>query len=303
MKLFYYKDLIGNFGDDMNAWLWPKVFGEIFDENTDYTFVGIGTILNQNLPIDTNRLIFGSGYGYGDVPVIEKHDKIFFVRGEYTARILGINKSLAITDPAILVKIYFDKQKTNKYPVSLIPHHTSDENADWQKICNDINVNYISPAWDVEKVLDDINNSSLVVTESMHGAIIADAFRVPWMAYHAYGHINRDKWQDWANTHSVEYKPIELQEVWDVERHLNIKQKFKNKIKRGLLKNNIWNQAWMMPPPAKSGNKEYDSLCKQLETMVASQGNLMLSEDVTHERLLNQVNAKVEEFRKFVDGI
>jgi succinoglycan biosynthesis protein ExoV len=33
MKLFYFKDPAGNFGDDLNLWLWPKVLPGILDED------------------------------------------------------------------------------------------------------------------------------------------------------------------------------------------------------------------------------------------------------------------------------
>jgi hypothetical protein len=26
MKLYYYKDVVGNFGDDLNSWLWDTLF-------------------------------------------------------------------------------------------------------------------------------------------------------------------------------------------------------------------------------------------------------------------------------------
>ena len=51
MKLHYCKTPSGNFGDDLNTWLWPTLLGEnFFDTNEDTLFLGVGTILNQKIP-------------------------------------------------------------------------------------------------------------------------------------------------------------------------------------------------------------------------------------------------------------
>ena len=41
----------------------------------------------------------------------------------------------------------------------------------------------------------------------MHGAIVADALRVPWIPARLYGHFMEFKWRDW--TESIEV-PLEL---------------------------------------------------------------------------------------------
>jgi succinoglycan biosynthesis protein ExoV len=41
----------------------------------------------------------------------------------------------------------------------------------------------------------------------MHGAILADAFRVPWIAVSSSRSINSFKWNDWARSLGVTYAP------------------------------------------------------------------------------------------------
>ena len=55
MKLYYYKSPKGNFGDDLNPWLWNRLRPELFSENSDILFVGIGTLINHRLPKDIKR--------------------------------------------------------------------------------------------------------------------------------------------------------------------------------------------------------------------------------------------------------
>ena len=43
MKLHYFRSPHGNFGDDLNAWLWPELMPDVWDDGRDgITFVGAG---------------------------------------------------------------------------------------------------------------------------------------------------------------------------------------------------------------------------------------------------------------------
>lgn len=81
MKLYYMcgKSNAMNFGDELNPWIWNRLIPEVFDDNEDAIFIGIGTLLEQgigdNLDIPSSNLIngeptarhiiiFGTGAGY-----------------------------------------------------------------------------------------------------------------------------------------------------------------------------------------------------------------------------------------------
>ena len=65
MQLYYFKDRHGNFGDDLNPWLWGQLLPEVLRGPSDELFVGIGTLLNHRLPAAPIKHVFGSGHGYG----------------------------------------------------------------------------------------------------------------------------------------------------------------------------------------------------------------------------------------------
>ncbi len=65
MQLYYFKDRRGNFGDDLNPWLWRQLLPEVMQGSPDELFVGIGTLLNHRLPAAPLKHVFGSGHGYG----------------------------------------------------------------------------------------------------------------------------------------------------------------------------------------------------------------------------------------------
>lgn len=73
-----------------------------------------------------------------------------------------------------------------------------------------LGLNYIDPCGEAKAVIRQILQSEVIIAESMHGAIIADALRVPWVAVSTSVAINNFKWNDWASTLGVTYKPLRV---------------------------------------------------------------------------------------------
>ena len=48
------------------------------------------------------------------------------------------------------------------------------------------------------------------MTEALHGAIVADALRVPWIAVKLFDHIIEFKWRDWCRSLGLNYSPLLL---------------------------------------------------------------------------------------------
>ena len=59
-------------------------------------------------------------------------------------------------------------------------------------------------------MIADILASELLVTEAMHGAIVADALRVPWVPARPVQPTNRGKWIDWASALDIELRPQQI---------------------------------------------------------------------------------------------
>lgn len=210
MKLYYYKDKIGNFGDDLNPWLWNRLLPGFFDDDEQTIFIGIGTLLNSLLPREKNKVVFSSGVGYKDLPPsVDDSWKIYCVRGPLSAARLGIDKSLAITDGAALLRTIVFPDCEKRHAVSFVPHHSS-HRPKWSGVCRKLGINYIDPSGSVDTVLSEIRKSTLVIAESMHGAIVADIFRVPWIPVKFHRHILDFKWQDWCQSLGLRYQPVTL---------------------------------------------------------------------------------------------
>lgn len=210
-KLYYFRCEKPNFGDELNPWLWPRLAPQLLDDDDGELFLGIGTILNDGLPAAPRKLVFGSGYGYGNPPSIDPEKWRFHcVRGPLTARALGLPPELAVCDPAILLRRLPWPVATRRYPVSFIPHWESLDRGHWAQVCEYADVHFIDPTAPVEQVVAEIRGSELVIAEAMHGAIVSDAMRVPWIAVDPQLHMHSPKWLDWCASINVPYKPLAL---------------------------------------------------------------------------------------------
>ena len=82
-----------------------------------------------------------------------------------------------------------------------IPHRlTARLDLNWQRVTDRLGAEVVLPGGESQEVIRRIASAELVIAESMHAAIIADAFRVPWIPVRISHHFNEFKWQDWADS-------------------------------------------------------------------------------------------------------
>ncbi|UTV39197.1 polysaccharide pyruvyl transferase family protein (plasmid) [Ensifer adhaerens] len=211
MKPYYWESQHGNFGDDLNLWLWDFLLPGFRDVHDDILLVGVGTVLNRALlPDGVRKLVIGSGFGYGSLPDMRDAAEwdLRCVRGPLTAEKIGLAPERGIVDPAVMVADMPEFRNLPKlYKRSFIPHWESAIAGMWPVTCGTVGMHYIDPRGEAKSVIREIAQSEFIVAESMHGAILADAFRVPWVAVTTSDSINSFKWNDWAKTVGVEYRP------------------------------------------------------------------------------------------------
>ncbi|MFN7026832.1 MAG: polysaccharide pyruvyl transferase family protein [Pseudorhizobium sp.] len=211
MKPYHWPSHHGNFGDDLNLWLWDALLPGLRDVREETLLVGVGTVLNPTLlPSGVHKLVIGSGYGYGHPPDIRDSREwdVRCVRGPKTAEKLGLSHDKGIVDPAVLISDMPEFQNLPKlYKKTFIPHWESAEFGMWDLVCQPAGLTYLDPRGEAKSVIRHIAQSEMVVAESMHGAILADAFRVPWVAVTTSPSINDFKWNDWAASVGASYRP------------------------------------------------------------------------------------------------
>jgi hypothetical protein len=211
MQLYYYRDPIGNFGDDLNAVLWPRLLGPLLDHDSAHLLLAIGTILSVKLPKAARYTVFGSGTGYSPPPSIDERWDVRFVRGPLTAKLLGLPATKGITDPALLVRrLAAPLPASKRRGMVFIPHHGTAIATDWSELCARAGLTYVEPSDPPLMVNRAISRASLVITEAMHGAILADAMRTPWVGIRSGPQINELKWQDWLHTVELPFQLLEF---------------------------------------------------------------------------------------------
>ncbi len=213
MKIHVLKQVGGNFGDELNRWLWPELLGDLpSNARDDVLFVGIGTILDSNLPAARVTIVFGTGVGYTSVPRdIGAHStrwRIYGVRGPLTARALHLDQSYAMTDPAILLATLREFRGLDRRGIIFVPHWKSVRYGDWEAICNRLGIEFVHPCRDSRTVVRRIAAADKVIAESMHAAIVADAFRVPWIPVALSREVSPFKWVDWTSSMNASYSPV-----------------------------------------------------------------------------------------------
>lgn len=200
MKMFVFQGKSSNFGDDLNHWLWSRLLPNFFDKDDNTIFLGIGSIIYDNHPPLAKKIVFGAGYaGYTRLPKIDETWEFRFVRGKQTAKAVGLPEALAIGDAGILIRLTDLPNYEKRHDVSFMPHFESAENGSWEVICQKLGINFIDPRWDVDRVLENMLSSRLMISEAMHGIIIADALRIPWRAVRPLDPNHHAKWADWAS--------------------------------------------------------------------------------------------------------
>lgn len=214
MQPFHWESARGNFGDDLNLWLWDFLLPGLRDVHPDTLLVGVGTVLNAALlPEQVKKLVVGSGFGYGQAPNVADAAEwdMRAVRGPLTAQRLGLDARLGIVDPAVMAAEMPEFRNLPKSGEAIfVPHWESTVGGIWPLVCREAGLTYVDPCGEAKGVIGRIARAELVVAESMHAAILADAFRVPWVAVTTSQSINSFKWQDWAASLGLRYAPRQV---------------------------------------------------------------------------------------------
>jgi succinoglycan biosynthesis protein ExoV len=185
-----------------------------FDDDGTTQFVGIGTLLNDRLPEAARTIVFGAGVGYYGPPQRSDTWSIYCVRGPLSARALGLDGDAAVTDPGALVaRLEPPTPAAERWTYAFMPHWESEPDG-WQAVCARIGCGFIDPRGDPATVLAALRKTDMLITEAMHGAIVADALRVPWIPVRTREAINSFKWDDWCQSMALHYRPQVLPTIW-----------------------------------------------------------------------------------------
>ncbi len=216
MNLIYFKAQKGNFGDDLNPFIFNRIFSCLTNsDHADIDFYGIGTLIDRRIDQTRHSVFWGTGIRDITQRYDQKNWEIFFLRGPISANFL---QARYITDAAysilLLDDISFYTEK--EYEISVVPHYRHMETVNWNYIGNLLGIHMIDPRDPPEIVIGEIAKSKKVIASAMHGAIMADICRVPWVRLRmeiipAESFFISDlKWNDWLLSMSLKDRFIPI---------------------------------------------------------------------------------------------
>jgi succinoglycan biosynthesis protein ExoV len=204
MILYRWQGPSSNFGDELNTLLWPRLLPGFFDGNPAVRFLGIGSVLDRRHSSQSVKVVAGAGYGgYEGKPRLDENWVIHWVRGPRTAAMLGLPTSLGLGDPAVLVPPTLGVAAHDGQDIGFMPHFESAAWGEWQQAADHAGMRLIDPRTSPKAIIQAIGNCKLLLSEALHGVIVADAMRVPWIAIRPSNSVHRPKWLDWADTMDV----------------------------------------------------------------------------------------------------
>jgi succinoglycan biosynthesis protein ExoV len=190
-----------NFGDELNSLLWPRLLPNFFDDDASTRFLGIGSILDGRHDRTATKLVAGSGYGGYEAPItLDDTWVVHWVRGPRTAQNLGLPHAMGIGDPASLVPLAGLEPAREARDIGFMPHFESANRGAWREVAQLAGVTLIDPRDDPLAIIAAIGKCRVLISEALHGIIVSDALRVPWIAIRPLAPIHRPKWADWSET-------------------------------------------------------------------------------------------------------
>lgn len=178
-----------NFGDYLSPLLVemlahkPVVYAPVHKAQ----MIAVGSIMNREkkakgwfLPHELH--VWGAGTDAPGLSFSRRHH-YHAVRGVHTAAQIEKAPALspALGDPGILASHWWGSRAhpDKRYRIGLIPHYVDQENPHVSRAATLPGVLLINVFWPVEEVLAAIQSCDFVLSSSMHGLIVADAFGVP----------------------------------------------------------------------------------------------------------------------------
>ena len=187
-----------NWGDDMNYALLGMISGRRIILS-DYSLVIPRNMLNYacigsivEWGIDGNSVVWGSGAMYGgSYPLKVKPRQVLAVRGPLTRDYLlqkGVDCPAVYGDPALLLPRFYKPEVRKKYRMGIIPHICDRRNP---FLLDFVDKNPDTLVIDMRhykhwtQVPDQVCQCEFIISSSLHGLIVADAYGVPnvWVEF------------------------------------------------------------------------------------------------------------------------
>ena len=187
--LLKYYDFENNWGDKVNPYLVEKITGKkvissnsIFNYKNKPEILGVGSIITGDL---SNYVIWGSGVISEKTTLINKPKEVLALRGLNTLKkIKEVGGDCNFFgDPVLLFPEIFPKSNVEKkYKYGIVPHFKNKNSIGIKKIIelNNPEIKIIDiQSEGIEQFVTDILSCENILSSSLHGLILAEAYGIP----------------------------------------------------------------------------------------------------------------------------
>lgn len=225
-RLFWWNERIiqnkskENYGDMLGKYLVEKISGKqvefAWPKKLSYKdlfspiYVTIGSILTH---VNKKCIVWGSGIISRSLPV--KEARFLAVRGPQTRKYLlgkGYQVPAIYGDPAILMPNYYKPSVFKKYKIGVIPHYNDYQTA--KKLISGLDDVFLIDFMtnDVEKTTREILACEKIVSSSLHGIIVSQAYGIPavWQKFSNKVFGDDIKYQDYMESVQLPYYKPEI---------------------------------------------------------------------------------------------
>lgn len=204
---FVFTTLLGrvrknNWGDDLNEYLFTALtqkkisfvpFDKLYFFPNVERYSLIGSIIGDfNLD---NTIIYGSGAITSNPELKGRPKKVLSVRGPLSREVLlknGVQCPAIYGDPALLVPFIYSPQTKKENKIGVIPHYRTLK-SNWIELLekeNEVLIIDMSKYKKWTDIIDSIASCKIILSESLHGLIIAESYEIPslWVEFipHSY---------------------------------------------------------------------------------------------------------------------
>lgn len=177
-----------NFGDYLSPLLVELLSGQkvVYEPVKTADLIAIGSVLGREkkarrFGFRRTLDIWGPGVGE-EHESFSGHHRYHAVRGRHSLERIKNNVASNITlgDPGLLADSLVNRLPEKRIKVGIIPHYADQQSPLVQQLHNALPGSKVINVFDsVRSVLEQISSCELVISSSMHGLIVADAYGIP----------------------------------------------------------------------------------------------------------------------------
>lgn len=202
-----------NVGDTLTAPLLNH-FGyevELVDRNTRGKVLAVGSVMRCARPGD---VVWGTGCMW-DLPMTKRDCRFLAVRGPRTRELIsGSPVPEVYGDPGLLLPLLYNPDVPVRHEVGIIPHYLE------RDLVPRDGYHFIDVAWDWRTFVREVKSCRRVISSSLHGIVIAEAYGVPaeWAVFSDKILGGEFKFQDYfLGTGRSPQRPGPLESIPDLE--------------------------------------------------------------------------------------